>query len=132
MNYKDVASKILHDLASPITALTFLAEDNPELNAVIEDMSWKLKALRLIFLNDHLTKKDIQPYIGNLQYHLEDEQYNKMILLLGYLFKHKPIQVKIHKNTLYLSQTLPSQERNILVSYLKDELMRLNLTLQMI
>ena len=132
MNYKDVASKILHDFASPLTALTFLAEENPQLKEVVDDMTWKLKALRLIFLNDNLTRPDIHPYTHNIQTNLEDDQYNKALLILGYLFKNKPIKIEMHDNKIALPQGLPPEDKNILVSYLKDELSRLNLSIQMV
>ena len=133
MNYKEVAGKILHDFASPLTALTFLAEDNPNLEPIVDDMTWRLKALRMIFLNDRLTREDIHPFVHNIQTNIEDDRYNKALLILGYLFKNKPIKIEMHANQITFSKgVLPPEEKNILVSYLKSELSHLNVSIQMI
>lgn len=132
---KAIAAKILHDLASPITALSFIAEDNPEIHAVTEDMIWRLRTLRYLFVSDSFSRADIHPFISHVQNNLDDEKYNRLLLILGYMFKNKAIRVEKDGHELKFSAIIePAQfeDQNILFSCLKEEIRHLNLTTQMI
>ena len=132
---KAIAAKILHDLASPITALSFVAESSPEIQTITEDMIWRLRALRYLFVSDTLSRVEIHPFIAHVHNNLEDETFNRLLLILGYMFKGKTIRVEKDGNTLKFSAMIeasPFEDQNILFSCLKEEIRHLNLVAQMI
>ncbi|USO02636.1 MAG: hypothetical protein H6850_01450 [Alphaproteobacteria bacterium] len=127
-----VISKILHDLASPLTVLNFLSETHPDIKDAVDDMTWRFKCFRHIFVSTSIPAHEAQDLSRHIKINLEGDEYNKIFVLLGFIFRNTPMNLKIKHHKLELSKADIKKDDEILMRVLKEELKRFNITLLMI
>jgi len=129
---KSVISKILHDLASPLTVLNFLADTYPEFKDTVEEMTWRFKCLRHIFLSTDIPPHEAEYLSKHVKINLKGEEYSKVLIILAYLFKSKSVILHVKHHVLTLLKADIKHGDEILIQELDKELKRFNMTLSMV